>query len=236
MADDDAGVSLHPDTLAALAAFMAEKRAQEERAKGEAEDSSASLIMAEDWQQSQFWYAEDTAQFLAGEVRWCAAQAPGAIAFISSPSAYKAFRSSSAAAAAAAAAPGAFLLEYDARFAVFGDAFVQYDYNQPLALPAHLLGRCSVIMLDPPFLNEDCLAGFAETVRALSVPGGARVLLATGAVQLAAAAKLLGLRPTRRPILHAKRLSNPFALFANYEHEEALLGWDEAAEAAARQG
>jgi len=235
MADDDA-VSLHPATLAALAEFRREREAQEARAKDEASDKGNNLLTSEDYSLSQFWYSAATSQFLAEEVRWCHTQAGGGcVAFLSSPSAYKAYRS------LAAAGSDAYLLEFDARFAVFQGAFVRYDYNHPLAgLPQQLLGACSVLVLDPPFLNHECLAGFAATVGALQRPaaqGGARVLLASGAVQLQSAAQLLGLRPTRRAIEHAGgRLSNPFALYTNYEHEEALGGWDVEAERAAAAG
>ena len=253
MADDDA-VTLHPDTLAALAAFRSERAAHIEQAKREAEDTGTNLLTSEDYGLSQFWYSAETSQFLAEEVRWCHAQAGGGhIAFLSSPSAYTAYRSLAAAAAAGAAPaaagaaapqqqlPAAHLFEFDARFAVFGEAFVQYDYNHPLAgLPRALLGACSVLVLDPPFLNHECLAGFAATVGALQRPaaqGGARLLLASGAVQLASARQLLGLRPTRRAIAHAGgRLSNPFSLYTNYEHEEVLGGWDVEAERAAAGG
>ena len=251
MSDDDAP-SLRPDTLAALHAFLAEKKAAAERESREADDAGPTLLTSEDWQLSQFWYSEDTCRFLAAEVGRCTradgggggdgggdgggggggggAPAPALAAFLSSPSAFKAYR------AAFPAAPAA-LLEFDERFSCFGDAFHRYDYQTPLALPAALLGRCAVLMLDPPFLQRDCLAGFAESVRALAAPG-ARILLATGAVQLRAARELLGLRPTRAAVEHADgRLSNPFKLFCNYDPAGPLGGWDvEAEEAEARGG
>lgn len=240
-------MALHPSTLAALAEFRREREAQLSAAKGEAEDAGATLLLSEDFGMSQFWYSAETSQFLAEEARWCHAQAgQGHVAFLSSPSAYKAYRSLGLAAQQGGAAAGgsaqqpppAYVFEFDARFAVFQSAFVSYDYNHPLAgIPPQLLGACSVLVLDPPFLNHECLAGFAETVAALRRPeaqGGTRLLLATGAVQLQSAAQLLGLRPTRRAILHAGgRLSNPFALYTNYEHAETLGGWDEEAERAA---
>jgi hypothetical protein len=56
---------------------------------------------------------------------------------------------------------------------------------------------------------------------------GAKVLLASGAVQMRAARVHLGLRPTNRGIEHeGGRLSNPFSLFTNYEHPDTLGGWD----------
>jgi hypothetical protein len=260
-AEDEGAVTLHPATLAALAEFRREREAQATAAKGEAEDAGASLLLSEDFGMSQFWYSPETSQFLAEEARWCHAQVGrGQVAFLASPSAYKAYRSSLAqqrdagagagagagvgAAAAPAAAPhppAAYVLEFDPRFAVFQPHFVHYDYNHPLrGLPPELLGACSVLVLDPPFLNHECLAGFAATVEALRLPaaqGGARLLLASGAVQLQSAAQLLQLRPTRRAIVHAGgRLLNPFALFTNYEHPETLGGWDVEAERAAGVG
>jgi NADH dehydrogenase (ubiquinone) 1 alpha subcomplex subunit 9 len=47
------------------------------------------------------------------------------------------------------------LLEHDNRFAVFPE-FVYYDFAQPLKLPAELKGACDRIVVDPPFLSEDC--------------------------------------------------------------------------------
>ena len=248
MSDDDAP-SLRPETLAALQAFLAEKKAAAERESREADDAGPTLLTTEDWQLSQFWYSEETCRFLAAEVGRCThadggggggggggapapapAPAPALAAFLSSPSAFKAYR------AAFPAAPAA-LLEFDERFSCFGDSFHRYDYQTPLTLPAALLGKCSVLMLDPPFLQRDCLAAFAESVCALAAPG-ARILLATGAVQLRAARELLGLRPTRAAVEHADgRLSNPFKLFCNYDAAGPLGGWDvEAEEAEARGG
>ena len=239
MDGEDGAPTLRADTLAALKEFLAEKSAASEREAREAQDAGATLLTAEDWQLSQFWYSETTCRFLAAEVGRCAdgagggggAPAPAVAAFLSAPSAFKAYR------AAFPSAP-AVLLEFDERFSCFGAAFHRYDYKAPLALPAALLGRCGVIMLDPPFLQRECLAGFAESVRALAAPG-ARVLLATGAVQLRAARELLGLRPTRAAVEHADgRLSNPFKLFASANCEGGGLGgWDvEAEEAEAREG
>jgi hypothetical protein len=181
---------------------------------------------------------------LAGEVARCASDAIAArgaatVAFISCPSAFKGWR---APGMAPAGKTHSMLLEFDSRFSVFGDAFALYDYHAPEVVPESLRGACDVILLDPPFLQPDCLAAFARTVGLLRRGGAAaadgqpptRILLATGAVMLPHARDLLGLRPTRLKIEHADgRLSNPFALFANYERAETLGGWDEEAEAAA---
>lgn len=48
------------------------------------------------------------------------------------------------------------LFEYDRRFALFGDDYVFYDFNYPLkGVPAELKGKCTRVIADPPFLNED---------------------------------------------------------------------------------
>ena len=179
------------------------------------------------------------------------------VACLSCPSVFKALRalldeeakremssSSSVLPLSSAAAPPdashvairAHVLEFDRRFSVFGEeAFAFYDYNAPLALPPALLGACDVIVLDPPFLNRDCLAAFAHSVAALRAPG-ARVVLCTGAVRIGAARELLGVRPTRAEVLHSSgRLSNPFSVYVDGDEADGafLGGFDVEAERAA---
>lgn len=79
------------------------------------------------------------------------------------------------------------LLEKDTRFAVFPE-FKLYDYNEPLdvdGLEEHgdLIGAAAAVVLDPPFLNEDCFTKSAETTKAISGPD-ASVLVSTGALIL----------------------------------------------------
>jgi hypothetical protein len=277
--DDDAPITLRSDSLAALAAFLAEREALTIAAKREADDAGATLLTSEDWELSQFWYDETTARFLAAEVSRCAAEAVAVavgvtregtaevdavtrggniiVAFVSSPSAYKAYRASGGIAGVRSV-----LLEYDSRFNVFGEDFVQFDYKAPEALRDNapfLLGNVDVFLIDPPFLNAECLSGFAAAVslmkrshhaavasassssslisESLSTPSQPppppppppppHILLASGAVMLQSARSLLGLRPTRASIKHAAgRLSNPFALYANYMRNE-LGGWED---------
>jgi uncharacterized membrane protein YgcG len=248
-------VTLRPDTLAALQAFLAERAAAEEAAAAaEASAASAALATPENWQLSQFWYAEATALTLAREVLAAAADAsaerggaPVTAVCISCPSVHK------AALALGPHPPGVTLrvLEYDRRFEVFGAAYGYYDFNDPLgSYPPELTASVDVVICDPPFLNAACLAGFAATVAAMARGGPprtdaatgarvipARVLLASGAVLLADAAALLGVRPTRTAVAHAAgRLSNPFTLYSNYMVEARLGGYDEEAERAAGVG
>lgn len=153
------------------------------------------------------------------------------VAVLSAPSAYKALL-------AAGLPPwlDARLFEYDTRFAAFGPSFVRYDYAAPLAFPPELRGAVDVVILDPPFINADCLGGFARTVYALRRDNRVRTLLCTGAVMLRTARALLGVRPVRAPVRHAaNRLSNPFSLYVNYDDGGRLGGVDVEAEAAAQR-
>ena len=70
------------------------------------------------------------------------------------------------------------LLEYDRRFESFGDLFCYYDYNDPLKLPGKLAERSfGLVVLDPPFLSEECLKKAAETVKYLA---NDKIILCTG--------------------------------------------------------
>ena len=68
-------------------------------------------------------------------------------------------------------------LEFDRRFSDFGDSFVFYDYNEPVALPAELKGSFDLVVADPPFLSEECLRKTAQTVHYLTTK---KILLCTG--------------------------------------------------------
>lgn len=72
----------------------------------------------------------------------------------------------------------AVVLEFDRRFAAYGDDFIFYDYNDPLSLevrvPPHSF---DVVLADPPYLSEECLEKVAKTIKYLSK---GKVLLCTG--------------------------------------------------------
>lgn len=72
----------------------------------------------------------------------------------------------------------AVLLEFDRRFAAYGDDFVFYDYNEPLSLEARVPPRSfDVVLADPPYLSKECLEKVAKTIKYLSK---GKVLLCTG--------------------------------------------------------
>ena len=71
------------------------------------------------------------------------------------------------------------LLEYDRRFEIYGEDFVYYDYNHPLNLPRERLCEHSfdLVVVDPPYLSDECLRKTAQTVKYLAKD---KILLCTG--------------------------------------------------------
>ncbi|XP_045560852.1 EEF1A lysine methyltransferase 1-like [Salmo salar] len=63
----------------------------------------------------------------------------------------------------------AVVLEYDHTFDTYGQEFIFYDYNEPLALPEDVAPQSfDIILADPPYLSEDCLTKVAQTVKYLA--------------------------------------------------------------------
>lgn len=68
-------------------------------------------------------------------------------------------------------------LEFDKRFAVFGEDFQFYDYKEPLNLPLEWKQSFDVVIADPPFLSEECLCKTSVTAKFLAKD---KVILCTG--------------------------------------------------------
>ena len=201
----DECLELSAETAAALASFRAERAA----AAAAAVDGAAAP--SEDWQLSQFWYEEETATTLASEVA-SAAGAEGRVAFVSCPTALSAFLKRHSESPVSHV-----LLEYDERFRAAHPAqFVPYDYKEPLALPESLRGAFAVVILDPPFLSEECQVKMALTARWLGTPD-AKILVCTGAVMEDAVQRLFHAKPTQFRPKHANNLANDFRCYANYQ-------------------
>lgn len=117
----------------------------------------------EDWQLSQFWYADETADVFADELLDGADQ-DTVIAVVSAPSVYARIKQRSN-----LPTDQIYLLEYDTRFKLLAgeDYFSFYDYKQPLQIPQHLKGKCHRIIIDPPYLQTDCQTKCSLTARAL---------------------------------------------------------------------
>ncbi len=169
-ADKDEDLTLSASTFAALSDFYAEQDKRDQR-RAEilqaASDSSPDDLtidsFTEDWQLSQFWYDDDTADKLADECVRAAGEG-GSIACISCPTLFLAIRKKYPQLGSRLK-----LFEFDKRFASLGpDLFVFYDYNSPLDIPRDLRESFDVVFADPPFLSEECLTKTAVTIKFLA--------------------------------------------------------------------
>ncbi|KAI1365094.1 putative N6-adenine methyltransferase-domain-containing protein [Xylaria arbuscula] len=245
-------LTLSPDALAALTEFYAERDAQTEkfeklRARAEADEGERGQVnesepttaaagdlsihtFTEDWNESQFWYSDETANLLARQLLEGTSD-DSVVAVVSTPSVFVALRKITTAEGYAGPKPKMFLLEHDYRFAVFPE-FVFYDFVEPFKLPAHLKGAVDRMIVDPPFLSEDCQTKMAMTLRWLahttttnkgtnnsssSFPG--RVLICTGERMEELVNRLykpLGVATTTYEPVHSG-LKNEFLCYANFE-------------------
>jgi len=242
----DESIMLSGSALDALKEFYADRDARQkqfEDLKAHAESDAAgqtSLTMdafAENWNESQFWYSQDTATKLAQELLH-ESNGNTTIAVVSAPSVFVQLKNLLAdSGKSEQEMPKIYLLEFDERFGVFPE-FVFYDFHNPLKLPPNLKGSVDHIICDPPFLSEDCQTKAAMTVRWLSRSWGggssvkdtankiseishsSRLIVCTGERMEHLVSKLYrprGIATTTFEPVHAKGLSNEFYCFANFE-------------------
>ncbi|KAL6804491.1 putative N6-adenine methyltransferase domain-containing protein [Trichoderma sp. SZMC 28012] len=223
---DDEPITLSAHALAALKSFEAERdehQAKFQKLKDEAESNSLLSIdtFQEDWNESQFWYSEETANVLATELLRDATS-DMTIGVVSAPSVFVALRNLLRD-RSDDEKPKLVLLEHDNRFGVFPE-FYFYDFQQPVKLPSHLKGSMDRIIVDPPFLSEDCQTKAALTVRWLLKPssGGSspKLIACTGERMESLILKLykaLGVQTTAFEPKHTRGLSNEFYCYANFE-------------------
>ncbi|KAG4439552.1 hypothetical protein IFR05_004951 [Cadophora sp. M221] len=238
--DEDETPVLSGSALSALKEFYAERDAREkqfEDLKAEAEKnatSSAPLSMdafAEDWNESQFWYSDETAKALAEELL-VGAGPDTSIAVVSAPSVFVQLKNILVASGKEESEkPKLWLLEFDKRFEVFPE-FVFYDFKNPMKLPPDMKASVDHIICDPPFLSEDCQTKAAMTVRWLSKSWGvapeqrstnSRLILCTGERMETLINKLYrpqGIATTTFEPVHSKGLSNEFFCYTNFECEK----------------
>ncbi|KAG5949917.1 hypothetical protein E4U53_005635 [Claviceps sorghi] len=169
MTSDDEPLVLSANALAALAEFHAERDAHESKfneLKAQADQDAQFSMDAfeEDWNKSQFWYSDETAELLADQLL-SGTSGSSSIGVISTPSVFVALRNKLRD-VPLDQRPRVVLLEHDDRFAVFPE-FVFYDYQQPLKLPGKKVAVPlpeSIVLLLTGYFFEACHAGFASLV------------------------------------------------------------------------
>lgn len=174
MDSDDEPLTLSVHALAALQEFKQEEQTRKEnfaKLYQELEERFDQLKQVsiddfkEDWQLSQFWYAEETADILAKALLE-GADEDTVVCIASAPSVY---------AAVTRLPPDQiptkhiYLLEFDKRFEVMAGKthFHFYDYNTPEAVPEVLRNKCHRLLIDPPFLEEECQVKSSQAARNL---------------------------------------------------------------------
>ncbi|PWW74945.1 hypothetical protein C7212DRAFT_207318 [Tuber magnatum] len=253
--DDE--LQLSSVALEALNSFLVEKDERHKRfadlkatLEKEYEERQKVITMEdfeEDWQQSQFWYDPTTAEMLAEEILDGATEKT-LVGIISAPSVFVKIQELKAAGRIANSIKVR-LLEFDKRFDLFAE-FTHYDFQYPLRLPSELKGKFDRILIDPPFLSNDCQTKTALTARWLMKPwvaptvpastshdncGGntaeqspTRIMICTGQVMRELVEKLFrhaGVRATTLEIRHSKGLSNEFLCYSSFESKR--IRWEQ---------
>lgn len=110
------------------------------------------------------------------------------------------------------------LFEFDRRFQQrYNDTFIFYDYNEPLNVPSDCVHSFDYIIVDPPFLSDECFVKVAQTVRLLQKTADSKLLFCTGTVMEELLQRLLKLEKTTFCPAHKNNLANDFLSFTNYK-------------------
>ena len=135
------------------------------------------------------------------------------IALLSCPSLYSTIR---------AIVDNVKIFEFDERFNKYGDDFVHYDYNlgdNEDYLKNHFKSF-DFIILDPPFLSEECLSKSMKIVNRIKKETSL-IILNTGSIQRELAGQY-ELKETSFKPRHKNNLSNEFSSFANFDMNKYL--------------
>ena len=155
---------------------------------------------------NQYWYSANSIETLVAEALEC----EGPVAFVSTPSLYLSIPES------IRRARDYRLLDFDQAFKV-DPGFSFYDFRKPAEIDPQLLQRFAGVVIDPPFITEEVWRAYAETSRALLLPGDSgRVLATTIAENAPLMLELFKAKPQRwQPSI--PHLVYQYACYANYD-------------------
>ncbi|CAH0480667.1 unnamed protein product [Peronospora belbahrii] len=208
---------LSADTLAALQAHFQTQQVQENAG------------VSEDFRLSQFWYDSQTGRALAQEAI-DQSKEDKRIAFVSTPAAYRDFLKIQEECESSIHSDNVYLFEYDRRFdEKYSGHFVFYDYNEPTNLPKRFYRYFDYVLVDPPYLNTNCMSKFAETIRWLVkdleiIPGKKDKILTPCTFITARMLRKeiyaeLGFTPSGFTPTFESKLSNQFLTYTNYSSD-----------------
>ncbi|CAG8508422.1 10510_t:CDS:10, partial [Acaulospora morrowiae] len=163
----------------------------------------------EDWQLSQFWYDDETTDVIIQEIL-DNTNPDSQIACISTPTVFVKLKSMTP-----LPTQSICLFEFDTRFDIYGKDFIQYDYKTPTKFrdSSTLQNAFDFIVVDPPFLSEDCCVKTMITVRWLGKKEGCKFLVCTGAVMRDLVNRLVKARMTTFYPRHKGGLANEFRCY-----------------------
>lgn len=221
--EEEERLELNPETFSALAEFYKEQEERERRQAAALTGAGVDVDLPEDWQLSQFWYTDATADALARAVAAAVANVERPrIACVSAPTLYRALKRLDK--------PNmkAEVFEYDNRFAAYGSDFHFFDYKAPLEVDRSLREQFDLVFADPPFLSDECLTKTAVTIRYLAKEPH-RLVLCTGEVMTGLAKRLLELNLCQFLPEHSNNLANQFRCFANFDLDALISKNNDAA-------
>lgn len=221
--------TLSADTLAALQAFKNEEQERNEkfmRMYHQAEDefdNREKLTIAdfkEDWQLSQFWYSDSTAETLLDALLKGATE-DTVICIASAPSVYAIINKRDP---STLPTKNIYLFEFDKRFELLSgkEHFGFYDYNEPGKFREDLRGKVDRLLIDPPFLEAECQKKSSETAKLLVKDvKTSKLIICTGErMKDNVLNNYPGVHVTDFFPEHNNGLSNEFRCYANFDCQQ----------------
>lgn len=175
-------------------------------------------------QLSQFWYNGETKQALS---RLClklilqigakSSQSEVRVGLLSCPSLYNSIKNVHSNGIVR-------IFEYDNRFAVFNEDFVQYDYrciSKQIDYLDEYKEFFDIIIADPPFLSKECIENTSKIINKLKKVD-AKVILCSGQTVSEHVKEFMDLNQCQYRPQHERNLANEFCSYANFPLDELL--------------